>query len=324
MFHRIGRVLAITCAVGVFAIQGSAQSPSTPSPMYEEVKGWGPIPKPAPLAWELGRVATDAKGDTIYAFRRSDPPIVELDASGKVLKMWGDGMFVWPHGMQVDGQGNLWVTDAAVGPGAGSASFLAPRIPSALAAGRGHQVFKFSRTGQLLLTLGTKGVAGDGPTEFNGPADVIVGKNGDIFVADGHRNNRIVKFTKDGKFIKTWGKKGTGPGDFQEPHALALDSQGRLFVGDRQNKRIQIFDQDGRFLDQWGQYGGPSGLSITPDDTLYVTDQSRKIITVGSARTGKITAVLEGIWAEGVTADAKHTIYAGEVVDRSFRKFVRK
>ena len=139
------------------------------------------------------------------------------------------------------------------------------------------------------MTLGTAGVSGDGPDTFNGPTDVAVAANGDIFVSDGHVNSRIVKFSKDGKFIKSWGKKGTGPGEFDLPHTIFLDSRGRLLVGDRSNKRIQIFDQDGKFLDQWTQFGSPSGIFIAPDDTLYVVDYNDKMrLFIGSAKDGSI------------------------------------
>src|SRR5205807_10332395 len=134
---------------------------------------------------------------------------------------------------------NVWITDAQGKDG------------------KGHQVIKFSPEGKVLLTLGKAGVTGDGADTFNQPSDVVVAPNGDIFVADGHGGNsnaRIVKFSKDGKFIKAWGKKGSAPGEFDTPHALAFDSKGRLFVADRANDRIQIFDQDGKFLDQWKQF----------------------------------------------------------------------
>ena len=160
------------------------------------------------------------------------PPILKFDASGKLVKAFGAGLLLFPHGIHVDREGNVWVTD-----GLGKD-------------GKGHQVFKFSPDGKVLLTLGKAGVAGNGPDEFNAPSAVLVAPNGDIFVGDGHggeTNARIVKFSKDGKFIKTWGKKGSGPGEFDIPHALAMDSRGRLFVGDRQNNRIQIFDQDGNY-----------------------------------------------------------------------------
>ena len=141
-------------------------------------------------------------------------------------------------------------------------------------------MFKFSPDGKVLLTLGKAGVAGSGPDEFNAPSAVVTAPNGDIFVADGHGGNtnaRIVKFAKDGKFIKTWGKKGSGPGEFDTPHALAFDSQGRLFVGDRSNNRIQIFDQDGKFLDEWTQFSRPSGIFIDKNDIIYVADSESGI-----------------------------------------------
>ncbi len=203
-------------------------------------------------------------------------PILKFDASGKLVKSFGEGMFLFPHGIHVDPDGNVWLTD-----GLGKD-------------GKGQQVFKFSPDGKVLMTLGKAGVAGNGPDEFNAPSAVLVAPNGDIFVADGHgreTNARIVKFSKDGKFIKTWGKKGSAPGEFDIPHALAMDSQGRLFVADRQNNRIQIFDQDGKFLDQWTQFSRPSGLYIDKNDVIYVAEfrnpnPSPRITTAGSAASG--------------------------------------
>src|SRR5204863_6254448 len=147
--------------------------------------------------------------------------------------------------------------------------------------GKGHQVFKFSPDGKVLMTLGKPGVAGSGLDEFNAPSAVYVALNGDIFVADGHGGNtnaRIMKFARDGKFIKTWGKKGSGPGEIDIPHALAMDSRGRLFVGDRNNNRIQIFDQDGNFLDQWTQFSRPSGIFIDHNDMIYVADSESESV----------------------------------------------
>ena len=241
-------------------------------------------------------MAIDATGK-IFAFHRSEPPIVELDRDGKILKMWGEKLFAWPHGIRVDRFGFLWITDGQNRNGLG------------------QQVFKYSPDGTLLMTLGTKAMRGEGPDTFGGPCDVAVAANGDIFVADGHFNARIVKLSKDGTFIKAWGKKGSGPGEFNLPHTLVIDSRGRLLVGDRSNNRIQIFDQDGTFLDQWTQFGTPSGMFITPDDTLYVVDYNvKKGVFIGSARDGSVKYKLDDAVAEGVAVDTDGNIYVGETV----------
>ena len=237
-------------------------------------------------------------------------------------------MFVFPHGMHVDPDGNVWLTDARGKDG------------------KGHQVLKFSPEGKLLLALGKAGVAGDGPDTFNQPSDVIVAKTGEIFVADGHdenSNGRIVKFTKDGKFIKTWGKRGSAPGEFDTPHSLAFDSKGRLFVADRANNRIQIFDQEGKFLEEWKQFSRPSGIYIDKNDVLYVADSEsnskvnpgfKRGTRVGSAKDGKVTAFIPDpepdpekvvtSAAEGVAGDAKGNIYGAEVGPRALKKYVAK
>jgi sugar lactone lactonase YvrE len=198
------------------------------------------------------------------------------------------------------------------------------------------------------MTLGKAGVSGSGPDLFDQPTDVVVAPNGDIFVADSHRNgknNRIVKFTKDGKFIKEWGKKGSSPGEISEPHSIAMDSRGRLFVGDRENNRIQIFDQDGRFLDQWRQFGRPSGIFIAKDDTIYVADSesgpnsganelmgTKKGIRVGSARDGSVTAFIEDMesttpehsGAEGLGVDVQGNVYGAVVRREMLERHVKK
>ena len=189
------------------------------------------------------------------------PPIVRFDASGRFVTSFGAGMFAHPHGLYIDSDGNIWAIDGFGG-----------NVPQA---DQGHQIFKFSPDGKVLMTLGTAGVKGDGPDTFNTPSDVLVAPNGDIFVADGHggaMNDRIVKFTREGTFVKAWGTKGSGPGEFNNTHSLAMDSQGRLFVGDRGNLRIQIFDQDGQFLEEWRQFGVPSEVFIDENDVIYVAD----------------------------------------------------
>ncbi|MCU1383331.1 MAG: dan 3 [Acidobacteria bacterium] len=271
----------------------------TPAPTdagaYGLVPDWGRLPAGMQFG-EVPGMTIDAAG-RVFAFTRAEPPVIEFDAAGKVLKTWGEKMFVWPHGIRVDRDGFLWITDGRARNGIG------------------QQVFKFTRDGQLLMTLGTKGIAGDGRDTFNSPTDVAVAPNGDIFVSDGHVNSRIVKFAKDGTFITAWGKRGDGPGEFNVPHTIFFDSRGRLLVGDRSNRRIQIFDQDGRFLDQWTQFGSPSGIFIAPDDTLYVVDYNdRMALFVGSAKDGSIRTISRQVLAEGVAVDSRGSIYVGETV----------
>jgi len=243
------------------------------------------------------------------------PPILKFNSEGKVVRGFGAGMLVFPHGMTVDREGNVWVTD-----GRGDET-------------RGHQVLKFSPTGALLLALGQAGVPGESRTLLNRPSDVAIAPNGDIFVADGHTgmdtNMRIVKYSPDGTFIKQWGKKGSAPGELDGAHALAFDSMGRLFVADRGNNRIQIFDQEGTFLDEWTQFGSPSGLYITPDDVLYVADMGAGI-RFGSAKTGAVTGWIKAESASGgevrvaetMAVDANGAIYAGENANKMLTRFV--
>jgi hypothetical protein len=207
----------------------------------------------------------------------------------------------------------------------------------------------------VLLTLGKFGVPGDGPDTFNAPSDVVVGPNGDIFVADGHggdTNARIVKFAKDGKFIKAWGKKGSGPGEFNIPHSIDIDSTGRLFVGDRDNNRIQIFDENGKFLGEWKTFGKPSGVFIDSHDNLYVADaESTAKTNPGVAQGIRIGSTKDGVvkffipaqelpagsyynrpLASGekpvtrtscVAVDEEGNLYGGEGGTRSLRKYVK-
>jgi hypothetical protein len=279
----------VVASSGVASLQQPQRGP------YRLVHGWGALPNGG--AWgEVPGMAIDAHGK-IYAFHRSEPPIVELDRNGTILKMWGEKLFAWPHGIRIDRFGNLWITDGLARNGIG------------------QQVFKYSPDGQLLMTLGTKGVRGDGPDTFGGPCDVAVAANGDIFVADGHQNSRVVKFDKDGRFIKAWGKRGEGPGEFNLPHTIVIDSRGRVLVGDRSNNRIQIFDQDGAYIEQWTQFGTPSGMFISSDDTLYVVDYNvKKGVFIGSARDGSVNYKLDEAIAEGVAVDKDGNIYVGETV----------
>ena len=296
---RVKLIALATVPMALIAALGFTSSGLRAEEPYKAVPGWGQQ-LPNGMKWgETSGMAIDAKG-TILAFTRAEPPVIELNAAGKVLRTWGDKMFVWPHGIRVDREGNIWITDGQ----------------NNKEGTNGQLVYKFSPDHRLLMTIGTKGVAGDGEYTFNGPTDVAIGGNGDIFVTDGHVNSRVVKYTKDGKFIKAWGKKGTGPGEFRLPHSVAIDSSGRVFVADRSNNRIQIFDQDGNFLDQWTQFGGDSSLTILPDDTLYAVDTYKfKAVFIGSAKDGKVIGKYTDLSiAEGLAVDPRtRTLYTGEV-----------
>lgn len=317
-----------------------------PNP-YETVRNWGTLP--APRTWgSVSAVNVDVDGKHLWAGDRcgvnscagSDlDPIVKLDPSGKVVQSFGAGLILWPHGMDVDRQGNVWVTDAR----SATADEL-KKFPNA--AGKGHAVIKFSPQGKALMTLGTPGTAGNPPTHFTEPNDVLVAPDGSIFVAEAHNDQfldapgaggtgRISKFAPDGKFIKSWGTWGYGASQFRGAHSLAMDSRGRLFVADRGNRRIQIFDQEGKHLDTWYQFSRISGLYIDAKDTLYAIDSEsddaynpgwRKGLRVGSARTGEVWYFVPehvskrasgmggyGSMGEGVAADARGNVFAGEV-----------
>jgi sugar lactone lactonase YvrE len=303
-----------------------------PNP-YRTIENWAKLPEGR--TWgSTSSVDLDRAGNIWVADRcgvnscadKTEAPVMQFDSSGKLLKAWGSGMFIFPHDLVVDRDGNIWIVD-----------------------GKGQQVFQFSPEGKVLMTLGKAGVAGDENDTFNQPSAVAIAPNGDIFVADGHggaTNARIVKFSKDGKFIKTWGKKGTAPGEFDTPHTLAFDSKGRLFVGDRANNRIQIFTQDGEFLEQWTQFSRPSAIYIDRNDVLYVSDSEsreregyghhpgwKRGIRVGSAKDGQVTAFIPDTFAtpensatsgsEGLAVDAKGVIYGAEVQQKDLKKYVK-
>ena len=335
----LAAVMWVGTAVGFFA-------QVLPNP-YRTVDDWAQLPGGREMG-AVGGVTVDPDGDHIWAVVRCDAadpsrfgnecldsdldPILKFDLDGNVVESFGSGMFIWPHGIDVDQDGNVWVTDAV----------SAARTPDGT---RGHQVIKFSPDGRVLMTLGTPGAPGEGPNSFNAPADVVVADNGDIFVADGHAldgNNRVVKYSPDGTFIKAWGSTGYAPGEFRTLHAIAIDARGRVFVGDRSNNRIQIFDQDGTFLAVWTQFGRPSGIFFDENDQIYVADsESDDVqnpgwemgIRIGDARSGWITAFVLYPWgdpreiagngAEFVAVDRDGNLYAGEPRPRKLQKYVR-
>jgi streptogramin lyase len=297
--------------------------------------------------WVAERCGANTCLDRATGQMSSLPSILKFDASGKLVTSFGAGMLIFPHGIHVDPNGNVWVTDGqddAAQPPQGTGPAAATRAGPLPGAKRGHQVFKFSPEGKLLLTLGKPGGAA-APDYFYQPNDVLVAPNGIIFVSEGHggANARILKFTSDGKFISSFGSKGTGPGELEQPHALAMDSRGRLFVGDRSNNRVQIFDQDGKFLEQWPQFSRPSGLFIDRQDMLYVADSEsesvsrnhdgwKRGIRVGSAKDGKVLYFIPDpvekatgtSAAEGVAVDAAGNVYGAEVGPRAVKKYVKR
>jgi sugar lactone lactonase YvrE len=352
---------ALACGPS-YAAEIDAPTNDLPNP-YRTIEGWAQFPdgrkwgstsaveidRDGKSVWVAERCGANSCLDRSTGEIKNIPSILKFDASGKLVKAFGAGMLIAPHGIYVDRDDNIWVTDYQDNgpPPARAANRTAPPIgpigppPSAT---KGSQVYKFSPDGKLLMTIGKPGGAAE-PGFFYQPNDVIVATNGDIFVCEGHGagNNRVLKLTSDGKLIKSWGKFGTGPGEFDQPHSLAIDSKGRLLVADRGNSRIQIFDQDGNYLTELKQFGRPSGLFITKDDTIYVADSEsgsvspkhadwKRGIRIGSLRTGKVVALIPDpnenakgtSAAEGVAVDADGNIFGAEVGPMDLKKYVKK
>lgn len=344
-----------TSEVAVSALATSAAiSPETwdgepinylPNP-YETIRDWGNLPDGRRMG-SVSAIHIDIDGRHVWVGDRcganscatSDvDPILKFDPNGNLVTSFGAGMIIWPHGMHVDRQGNVWVVDARVA----NAREL-EQNPDA--AGKGNAVLKFSPDGELLLTINTTVVDGQ-EVPLSEPNDVITDPDGNIYIAEAHNGQfinepredaigRISKYAPDGTFIMSWGEWGYGTSQFRGPHALAMDSQGRLFVADRGNNRILIFDQEGNFIDEWKQFSRISGMTITEDDMLYAIDSEsapgwndgwRKGIRIGSARTGEVYWFVPehmserasgmggyGSIGEGITVDVDGNIFAGEV-----------
>ena len=303
-----------------------ANSNDRPNP-YTRLEPWGDRPPGNNGEWAAVTGCEGAPDGTLFVFHRCvsnscvdrpEPPIIQLDPrTGERLASFGAGLMAFPHGFHVDFEGNVWTTDIGNGDAPG-----------------GHVVRKFSSSGELLMTLGESGVPGDEPGWFREPTDVIVARDGTLFVTEGHVKNgpysRLTKLAPDGTFIARYGSTGQGHLQLSAPHGIALDTEGRLFIADRDNNRIMIWDQDGGYIDQWTQFGRPSGVFIDHTDTIYVADSESwgpdnpgwlKGIRIGSARSGQVHYFLEDIesrdfshsGAEAVGVDALGNVYGGVV-----------
>jgi DNA-binding beta-propeller fold protein YncE len=343
-----GALALVATSLAAFGGATLAHAQALPNP-YRLVDDWAKLPGGREIG-AVGDVDIDVDGRHVWAVLRCDAPgeqfgfecldsdldvVVKFAPDGNAVATFGGGEFIWPHGIDVDAQGNVWVTDAVA----------AERTSGPNARGRGHQVVKFSPSGDVLLRLGTPGVPGNDRAHFNAPSDVVVAPNGDVFVADGHgdaTNNRVVRFDSDGRYIKEWGGTGYGPGQFRTLHAIAIDTRGRVFVGDRSNNRIQLFDQEGTHLATWTQFGRPSGIFFDHLDRIVVADSESDDIEnpgwdmglrIGDAATGAVREFILYPWgdprvragngAEFAVVDRDGNIYGGEPRPRRLQKYVR-
>lgn len=317
-------------ALIAFAL-GASTAPAQISGSYDRKGPWGELPKGTKWPGVIG-IATASDG-SIYALTRcyenscvgrSEDPVLKFDHSGKLLKSWGSGLFKFPHGLYIDQSGDLWITDTQT-----------------------HQVVKFSPEGKVLLTIGKAGVAGAPPELLSEPTGVVTNSQGEIFITEGHTENvgnRVDRYAKDGRFIKSFGTYGSAPGMLNAPHEISMDSKGRLIVGDRSNNRIEIFTQDGKFIDAWTQFGRPSGIYISKDDTLYVSDSEsnttavhsknpgiKKGIRIGSLNDGKVAHYIEEIEVdspdpsgpENMTVDNQGALYGANVRRRMIETYTK-
>jgi streptogramin lyase len=332
---RVGRWAAVALIAAACAVQaGAAWGAQPPDPYprvnlaacYQVDPSWPQ--RPAGMNWAaMGGVAVDAK-DQVWLFTRAKPPVQVYTAEGKLVRSWGDDAISIAHYLKFDARGNVWVSDVGT-----------------------HTVMQFTPEGKLLRTLGTRGVPGDDQTHLNKPTDMAVAPTGDVFVADGYGNHRVVHFDPQGRFVKQWGKLGTGPGEFSLPHAIALDSKGNVYVADRNNARVQVFDQEGKFLSEWRNLLVPWGICMMPNDELWVCGSSpmpwaemgllscppKDQVLMRLDTTGRLLQLWtipkgangkeqpgEVNWLHAVAVDSKGNLYVGDIMGMKAQKFVRQ
>ena len=266
--------------------------------VYEVIRPWGELPSGMEFG-SVSHVAVDAQ-DRVYAFQRKDPPVVVFDRDGNYVNSWGSGMFVDAHGIYISSDDHIYLVNRD-----------------------GHQVVKCTLDGQVVLTLGTAGEPSF-PGPFNHPADVAVGPNGDIYVADGYGNSRVHRFSATGQLILSWGSRGMGPGEFRVPHGVWVDRNDRVYVADRENGRVQLFTPEGEFIDQWTDFFRATDVYIDADDVAYVTDLIPSISMYdGSGNLiGRGRPVLNT--AHSLYGDSHKDLYVAEAGQQRLTKLVRQ
>ena len=288
------RILLFLLAAGVLPAQNAT---------HRGVPDWPDLP----AGWNFGEVAgidADTRGH-VYVFHRGPHPIIEFEPNGKFVRSWGEDMITRAHTVRVDHEQNIWIIDVGA-----------------------HVVLKMNPKGRVTMVLGRTGQKGATQTSFDQPTDVAVAPTGEFYVSDGYGNSRVVKFSREGQYLLEWGKKGAGPGEFNLPHAIVLDRQGRVYVADRTNARIQVFDSGGKFLTEWAKVGGFSGLEMTPDQRLIAAGGGRVVVfgldgkVVGTvAEPGRLAGQVSS--AHNVALGPGGEVYVAELNWRA-QKFVKK
>ncbi len=308
---------------------GSSPDPKAsrnPATCYRVDPSWPDRPDTFGVGHVPG-IAVDDQ-DQIWVATRTVPPVQVYDTSGRLVRSWGEDTIKTAHQIRIDGRGHVWLADIGH-----------------------HVVMEFTPEGSLLRTLGTRDRAGDDASHFDQPTDMAIAPDGEIYVADGYGNNRIVHFDADGRFVKEWGRLGDGPGEFRTPHAIVRDSAGRLYVADRGNARVQVFESDGRFVDEWRDLLVPWGLTITDDDQIWACGSSpmpagllnlafgcpprdqvfmrfdldgklRQLWTVPKGELGREEPG-DCNWVHALAEDSQGNLYAGDIMGRRAQKFVR-
>lgn len=302
LLHRALAVLVCVVAAAVV----HADEPPRGIPDYRVVPGWPKVPAHVQLG-AVSATATDADG-LVYVVHRGKQPLLVFKRDGTFVRAWGDDSLHTPHGLRIDPGQNVWITDIGH-----------------------HQVLKFDRNGKLLLALGKKGEPGEGRDQFNKPTDIAFAPSGEFYISDGYGNSRVLKFAKDGTYLMAWGKKGSGPGEFNLPHAICVDNRGRVIVGDRENNRIQVFSGDGKFLAEWREGGAPFGMFLTPNQRLFVADGRAHWVQVLD-----LDGRPQGRFGEKgskpgqldlphmLCVDAEGAVYVAEVTGKRVQKFAAK